>query len=171
MPPFCRRPYFTKPTNRNGNGNRNVHPGRRGWQYTPRASGDHRKELFWWCVMSLNASEFLHQTNIEQTVSTFAKGQGRVRECETEREKRGGKKHLFSLYLCVQSDVVTRLQGRHADSQVVIHWSDSHPLYRAYGRSSKPVNHSTKWHMRQGIPHPVMRGRWSHQVAWTKNGD
>lgn len=100
----------------------------------------------------LRKSRFLMVSNEFECISTSTAKKNRTDHIYNGRrlghrvqdgEKERKKKQLgpLSLYRCLQSDVVTRLQGRHADSQVVIQWPNSHPLWRAYGRSSEPVNH------------------------------
>lgn len=78
------------------------------------------------------------------------------------KEERGNTVSL----LCSAAANQMLLQGWHADSQVVIQWPDSHLLQRAYGWSSKHVKPLGSGQCEtQGVPHAVMRRRWSHQVA------
>ena len=95
------------------------------------------ESLFLMAVMSSNA--FCISTSNKYRTDRHSHICGREEAgSSSSRKVRSKTWSPLALYRCLQSDIVTRLQGWHACSPVVIHWSNSHP---PGGRVSRHVIH------------------------------
>lgn len=110
-----------------------------------------------------------YQTNIKQTINTFAKGGGWVMQCKMKREK--GEKIQNTYLLCIAASNQMSLPGYRHDMLTARLQSNGPIVIHCRGLMDGRANLWTIWQVAyetQGIPHPVMRRRWSHQVAERK---